>query len=63
MHENMNALSCVSNHELRERLSAAVRAERAASADVIFHLAELDRRKLSCFPFHATRPAANPRLR
>ena len=42
----MTALSSVSNHELRERLSAAVSAERAASAEVIFHLAELDRRKL-----------------
>lgn len=42
----MHALTSVSDGELRERLSAAVNAERAASADVIFHLAELDRRKL-----------------
>ncbi|MBE7482556.1 MAG: HNH endonuclease [Polyangiaceae bacterium] len=42
----MNALSSVSDHELRERLSAAVSSERSACANVIFHLAELDRRKL-----------------
>ncbi len=42
----MHALSSVSNRELRERLSSAVSAEQLASADVIFHLAELDRRKL-----------------
>ena len=42
----MTALSSVSDHDLRERLSHAVRAERLASADVIFHLAELDRRRL-----------------
>ncbi|MBE7482274.1 MAG: HNH endonuclease [Polyangiaceae bacterium] len=42
----MNALSSVSDHELRERLSAAVSSERSACANVIFHLAELDRRNL-----------------
>ncbi len=42
----MQALSSVSDRELRQRLSAAVSSERLASADVIFHLAELDRRKL-----------------
>ncbi|MBK8998765.1 MAG: HNH endonuclease [Myxococcales bacterium] len=42
----MKALSSVSDHELRERLSAAVSSERSACANVIFHLAELDRRKL-----------------
>ena len=42
----MHALTSVSDHELRERLSAAVSAERSACANVIFHLAELDRRRL-----------------
>ncbi|MCC6903480.1 MAG: hypothetical protein IT377_31205 [Polyangiaceae bacterium] len=42
----MNALSSISDRELRERLTAAVSAERMAAADVIFHLVELDRRKL-----------------
>ncbi|MBK7579273.1 MAG: HNH endonuclease [Myxococcales bacterium] len=42
----MPLLSSVSDLELRERLSAAVSSERAASTDVVFHLAELDRRKL-----------------
>ncbi|MBK9001458.1 MAG: hypothetical protein IPM35_37535 [Myxococcales bacterium] len=42
----MKALTSVSDHELRERLSAAVSSERSACANVIFHLAELDRRKL-----------------
>lgn len=42
----MNALTSVSDHELRERLSVAVSTERSACANVIFHLAELDRRKL-----------------
>ncbi|MBK7581209.1 MAG: HNH endonuclease [Myxococcales bacterium] len=42
----MPLLSSVSDIELRERLSAAVSSERAASTDVVFHLAELDRRKL-----------------
>lgn len=42
----MNALTSVSDHELRERLSAAVSTERSACANVIFHLAELDRRRL-----------------
>ncbi|MBK7582331.1 MAG: HNH endonuclease [Myxococcales bacterium] len=42
----MPLLSSVSDLELRERLSAAVSTERAASTDVVFHLAELDRRKL-----------------
>jgi 5-methylcytosine-specific restriction endonuclease McrA len=42
----MSALCSVSDHELRERLAAAVGAERLASADVIRHLAELDRRRL-----------------
>ncbi len=42
----MNALSSISDHELRERLTAAVSAERRAAADVIYHLVELDRRKL-----------------
>ena len=42
----MNALTSVSDHELRERLSVAVRTERSACANVIFHLAELDRRRL-----------------
>ena len=46
MPESMHALSSVSDRELRERLSSAVSAEQLASADVIFHLAELDRRKL-----------------
>ncbi|MBK7580088.1 MAG: hypothetical protein IPI67_07755 [Myxococcales bacterium] len=40
------SLSSVSDLDLRERLSAAVSTERAASTDVVFHLAELDRRKL-----------------
>jgi len=42
----MQTLSSVSDCDLRELLSAAVSTERAASADVIFHLAELDRRRL-----------------
>ncbi|MBI3200745.1 MAG: hypothetical protein HYZ29_04310 [Myxococcales bacterium] len=42
----MNALSSISDRELRERLTAAVSAERMAAADVIFHLVELDRRRL-----------------
>jgi len=42
----MNALSSLSGHELRARLSAAVGAERSACASVIAHLAELDRRQL-----------------
>jgi 5-methylcytosine-specific restriction endonuclease McrA len=46
MPENMHALTSVSDHELRERLSAAVSTERMAAADVVCHLAELDRRKL-----------------
>ena len=46
MHDDMQALPLLSDRELRERLSAAVSTERAASAEVIFHLAELDRRKL-----------------
>jgi hypothetical protein len=46
MRESMPLLSSVSDLELRERLSAAVSAERAASTDVVFHLAELDRRSL-----------------
>ena len=46
MQRSMTALSSVSDLELRERLSAAVSAERAAAADVVYHLAELDRRKL-----------------
>lgn len=46
MHEDMRSSPLLSDRELRERLSAAVSTERAASAEVIFHLAELDRRKL-----------------
>ncbi|GMV27810.1 MAG: hypothetical protein AMXMBFR58_38410 [Phycisphaerae bacterium] len=46
MPESMKALTSVSDHELRERLSAAVSSERSACANVIFHLVELDRRKL-----------------
>lgn len=46
MPESMSALTSVSDHELRERLSAAVGAERSACANVIYHLAELDRRRL-----------------
>ena len=46
MREGMTALSSVSDLELRERLSAAVSTERVAAADVVYHLAELDRRKL-----------------
>ena len=42
----MHALTSVSDLELRERLSAAVSTERVAAADVVYHLAELDRRKL-----------------
>ncbi|MCC6897511.1 MAG: HNH endonuclease [Polyangiaceae bacterium] len=42
----MNALSSISDRELRERLTAAVSAERRAAADVIYHLVELDRRRL-----------------
>ncbi|MBI3204349.1 MAG: HNH endonuclease [Myxococcales bacterium] len=42
----MRALSSVSDRELRERLTAAVSAERMAAADVIYHLVELDRRQL-----------------
>ncbi|MBK7579913.1 MAG: hypothetical protein IPI67_06865 [Myxococcales bacterium] len=48
----MPLLSSVSDLELRERLSAAVSSERAASTDVVF-----------IFHSHATRPAAIPRLR
>ena len=46
MPESMHALTSVSDLELRERLSAAVSTERMAAADVVCHLAELDRRKL-----------------
>ena len=46
MRRVMQALSSVSDRDLRQRLAAAVSSERLASADVIFHLAELDRRKL-----------------
>src|SRR5262245_19976786 len=42
----MHAHSSVSNQVLLELLSSAVRTERAASAMVIAHLAELDRRRL-----------------
>src|SRR5512135_1716118 len=42
----MTSLSSLSNPELVAMLSAAVRTESAASAEVIAHLAELDRRKL-----------------
>ncbi len=63
MPESMNTLSSISDRELRERLTAAVSAERMAAADVIYHLVELDRRRFSSFPSHATRPAAIARLR
>ena len=49
MHEAMQALPLLSDRELRERLAAAVSTERAASAEVIFHLAELQ-----CVLLHAT---------
>jgi len=49
MHEDMQALTSVSDRVLRERLAAAVSTERAASAEVIFHLAELQ-----CVLLHAT---------
>ncbi len=42
----MSSLSALSNQELVSMLAAAVRTECAASAEVIAHLAELDRRKL-----------------
>lgn len=46
MPEDMNGLSSISDHDLRVRLSAAVGAEQSACANVIAHLAELDRRRL-----------------
>ncbi|MBK7581236.1 MAG: hypothetical protein IPI67_13605 [Myxococcales bacterium] len=42
----MNAFHSVSDAELLALLACAVRSERAASADVIAHLAEVDRRQL-----------------
>ncbi|MBK7581263.1 MAG: hypothetical protein IPI67_13745 [Myxococcales bacterium] len=42
----MNAYHSVSDAELLALLACAVRSERAASADVIAHLAEVDRRQL-----------------
>ena len=42
----MSALSSVSDIQLLERLLSAVRSERAASAEVIAHLAEVDQRRL-----------------
>ncbi|MFO0569486.1 MAG: hypothetical protein U0263_27790 [Polyangiaceae bacterium] len=59
----MRSSPLLSDRELRERLSAAVSTERAASAEVIFHLAELDRRKLyledACSCLRVLRPATN----
>jgi hypothetical protein len=46
MRVSMNAASCLSDHALLERMPVLVRAERAASAEVIEHLVEIDRRRL-----------------
>jgi hypothetical protein len=42
----MITVASLSNEELLARLPQVVRAERAAAADVIAHLAELDQRRL-----------------